>query len=257
MINKINILSIETSCDETGISIVEYNKNTSNYLILSDELNSQVDIHKEFGGVFPTIAKREHGNNLLHLLKMSLKNLKINEENKINVDNTHIHYLDREKELKEFVQKELDSDQSIFTNIPNIDYIAVTTGPGLEPALWVGLSFAKFLSCIWQKPLIPINHMEGHMTSILLENNDKISFPTLSLLISGGHTELVDIENWGKYKVIGKTRDDAVGEAYDKVARILGLDYPGGPEISKRSAVIRKTYTVSEIEKRKEKLNIW
>ena len=125
----------------------------------------------------------------------------------------------------------------------------------MEPALWVGLSFAKFLSKLWQKPLIPINHMEGHISSILLENN-MIEFPSIGLLISGGHTEVVDIENWGKYKIIGKTRDDAVGEAYDKVARILGLDYPGGPLIANKAKKVRETYSEYFIQIEKDKMQI-
>ena len=236
--DKIKILSIETSCDETGIAVLEYDKNLDTYKILADTLNSQIDIHKEFGGVFPTVAKREHGNNLTALLFSCLENIK-NTESFIDIKNINTKFLNREKELKEIIENELEKENSIIHNIPDIDYIAVTRGPGLEPALWVGLSFAKFLSTLWQKPLLPINHMEGHILSVLLENK-QVAFPSLALLISGGHTELVDIENWGKYNIIGKTRDDAIGEAYDKVARILGLSYPGGPEIANRAKQIRK-----------------
>ncbi len=263
MINKtITILSIETSCDETGISILEYDKNTNKYHVLADELNSQIDIHKEFGGVFPTVAKREHGNNLLGILYSCIK--KYSEIKKIDEVNNYLNIIDnnidtnilnREEDLLKQVEYELEKKDSFLKQIPNIDYIAVTKGPGLEPALWVGVSFAKFLSKIWQKPLIPINHMEGHISSILLENN-MIGFPSMGLLISGGHTEVVDMEDWGKYKIIGKTRDDAVGEAYDKVARILGLDYPGGPLIANKAKKIRDLYSEYFIQIEKDKMQI-
>jgi N6-L-threonylcarbamoyladenine synthase len=129
--------------------------------------------------------------------------------------------------------------EGLFSNFehakkPDVDVIAVTSGPGLAPALWVGISFAKALEELWGIPAIPVNHMEGHITSILIENSDKrpVEFPAMSLLISGGHTEIVYIKDWGQYEVIGKTLDDAVGEAFDKTARMLGLPYPGGPEVS-------------------------
>lgn len=115
---------------------------------------------------------------------------------------------------------------------PTIDIITVTQGPGLEPALWVGINFAKTLGTIWNIPVVPTNHMEGHIVSVLIESGKDVNFPALALLISGGHTELVLIKSWHEYSVIGRTRDDAVGEAFDKVARILGLEYPGGPKIS-------------------------
>ncbi len=247
--NRLRILCIETSCDETGVAILEYYKDDNKYIVLSDNLNSQIDIHKEYGGVFPTVAKREHGNNLLGLLNACLDAIKTEDEVNVNEQNIDYDLLSRENELLEQIKR------FPIKKIPDIDYIAITRGPGLEPALWVGLSFAKFLSKLWQKPLVPINHMEGHISSFLLENNN-IEFPALSLLISGGHTELVDIENWGKYKIIGKTRDDAVGEAYDKAARILGLSYPGGPEISKRAESLRKNLTTKQIEIEKDKYNI-
>ena len=118
---------------------------------------------------------------------------------------------------------------------PPIDMIAVTNGPGLEPALWVGVNFAKAIAIAWNLPAYPINHLEGHVLSPLIEAHQlqKIAFPALSLIISGGHTELVLIKDWLTYEVIGQTKDDAVGEAFDKVARMLDLPYPGGPEISK------------------------
>jgi len=140
--------------------------------------------------------------------------------------------------------------------VPKIDLIAVTNGPGLEPALWVGINFAKALSFAWNIPVIPVNHMEGHILSVLIpefkkgENIklSKINFPAMALLISGGHTELVLIKDWLKYKKIGETRDDATGEAFDKVARMLGLPYPGGPEISKLASIARTENKASLLE---------
>ena len=122
---------------------------------------------------------------------------------------------------------------------PEIDVITVTSGPGLEPALWVGINFARALSVLWNIPVLAVNHMEGHIASVLLESK-VTNFPALGLLISGGHTELVLINNWGEYKRIGETQDDAIGEAYDKVARMLDLPYPGGPEISKLAKQARE-----------------
>jgi N6-L-threonylcarbamoyladenine synthase len=255
MNNTMRILSIETSCDETGISIVEYDKNTNKYEILADSLNSQIDIHKEFGGVFPMMAKREHGNNLTELLTSCLHKVSSSDTSSINKENINFDFLSREKELEEKVKVELDNKDSLLYKIPDIDYVAVTRGPGLEPALWVGLSFAKFLCTLWQKPMLGINHMEGHISSVLMESN-VVNFPTLALLISGGHTELVDIENWGKYNIIGKTRDDAIGEAYDKVARILGLSYPGGPLIAGRAKKLREMVSDKEIQKKKDSFSI-
>jgi len=210
------ILAIETSCDETAIAIVEVKKidKKDTFTILADNLNSQVKLHAEYGGVFPTIAKREHQKNLPLLLEKSLKQAKIKME--------------------------------------EIDRIAVTVGPGLEPALWTGIVFAEELSEKYKKKVIPVNHMEGHIFSIFPKNKktfqidtrEKI-FPIISLLVSGGHTEIILMKNWparhrlrsgvaggGDYKILGQTRDDAAGEAFDKVARMLGLPYPGGPAIS-------------------------
>ena len=127
----------------------------------------------------------------------------------------------------------------------DIDLIAVTQGPGLEPALWTGIVFAKELAQKWNTPLIPANHMEGHIISVLLHKENKTEFPAIALLISGGHTQLVKVNSWGSYEVIGDTKDDAVGEAFDKVARILGLPYPGGPEISKQADLSRARQALS------------
>lgn len=231
------ILSIETSCDETAVAVIECSGEFENpsFKILGNSLLSQIEIHKEYGGVFPSLAKREHAKNLVPLLENTLKQsglyLEAELPNKIN-----------DEKIKE-IEKILEREPGLFeklkellskTEIPEIDAVAVTYGPGLEPALWVGLNFAKALSSVWNKPLIPVNHMEGHICSTLsLGKNTKIKFPTIALLISGGHTELVLIKNWLDYEIIGQTKDDAVGEAFDKVARMLELPYPGGPEISK------------------------
>ncbi|MEK7567409.1 MAG: tRNA (adenosine(37)-N6)-threonylcarbamoyltransferase complex transferase subunit TsaD [Patescibacteria group bacterium] len=240
------ILAIETSCDETAISYIEAKNN--NIKVLGNALLSQVKIHEKYGGVFPMIAKREHCKTLIPLLEKVLKEAK---EIKINPPK-----LFEEKSFRR-VKKILEKEPELLARIipflkkyskPKIDYIAVTYGPGLEPALWVGINFAKVLSLVWNIPLIPVNHMEGHIFSAFLEKKGKdnlnfkisnLKFPILALLISGGHTELVLVSAKGgpaspwKYEIIGETRDDAVGEAFDKVGRMLNLKYPGGPEISR------------------------
>ncbi|HZT35099.1 MAG TPA: tRNA (adenosine(37)-N6)-threonylcarbamoyltransferase complex transferase subunit TsaD [Nitrososphaera sp.] len=146
--------------------------------------------------------------------------------------------LQREPELLEQLSAFLQQYDA-----PDIDCIAVTHGPGLEPALWVGVNFAKALSAAWSVPIVAVNHMEGHIAlSMMKEDNlASVEFPLLALLISGGHTELVVSESWMKYKLIGQTRDDAAGEAFDKVARLLDLPYPGGPEISKLAEKCRSS----------------
>ncbi|MCX6754739.1 MAG: tRNA (adenosine(37)-N6)-threonylcarbamoyltransferase complex transferase subunit TsaD [Candidatus Nomurabacteria bacterium] len=242
------ILAIETSCDETAISIIEAQKVGSNtkFKILGNEISSQIAIHREYGGVFPMMAKREHGKNIISILEKVLKEAKLYKKNKTTIysdkDSKKIDkFLDRETELKELWPQIIP-----FIKKPNIDAIAVTTGPGLVPALWVGISFAKALSVYWDIPIVKVNHMEGHVFSIFPKkgktfsvDSEKILFPMLTLLVSGGHTELILVKDWMKYKKIGQTRDDAAGEAFDKVARMLGLPYPGGPEISNMAAIER------------------
>ncbi len=261
------ILAIETSCDETAISILDCEKDTVN--VLAHEINSQIEIHKEFGGVYPNLARREHGINCVPVLDTALNNAKLPSED-----------FELANETKNELQKMMEREPTLFSLLisfleknqkPKIDAVAVTEGPGLEPALWVGITFAKALSLAWNLPIISVNHMKGHIVSALLtpfchsregedpceinagvdsrlHGNDKkteddrelkilsIEFPAISLLVSGGHTELVKIDSIGNYEVVGRTRDDAVGEAFDKVARILGLPYPGGPEISALAA---------------------
>jgi N6-L-threonylcarbamoyladenine synthase len=231
------ILSIETSCDETAVSILEASGGVSkpSFSVLANNLISQIDIHKDFGGVYPNLAKREHAKNLPIIFEKSLKDAQMLEAGEEKIDKEKIfEILSREPEMAESFWKIISSIKK-----PEIDYIAVTTGPGLEPALWIGITFAKALAAAWNLPIIPVNHMEGHILSPILsikENKTidvaEFNFPMLALLISGGHTELILIKNWMEYEKIGQTLDDAVGEAFDKVARILGLPYPGGPKIS-------------------------
>ena len=241
--HNMRILAIETSCDETAISIIDARGGfgAPKIKVLGNQLFSQASIHAQYGGVFPNVAKREHGKSLISLLKLALKEAKILEKKKKPIlsekdEDFYTKTLSREYELLEQFLVFIKTAQK-----PKIDAIAVTEGPGLEPALWVGINFAKALSYAWNLPLIPINHMEGHIVAALLENSQKkdkisipkINFPVLALLISGGHTELVLMKNWLTYKILGSTRDDAVGEAFDKVARMLKLPYPGGPHISR------------------------
>jgi len=197
------ILAIETSCDDTCISILKI-KNQK-LKILSNVVSSQVEIHKKYGGVFPTLAKRKHEKNLPLVLKKALKGAKL-----------------------------------LFEKI---DLIAVTVGPGLEPCLWVGINFAKDLAEKWNLPIIPVNHIEAHILANFIGENHKLQianykklFPAICLVVSGGHTQLILMKDFGKYKIIGETRDDAAGECFDKCARILGLGYPGGPAIAVEAA---------------------
>jgi N6-L-threonylcarbamoyladenine synthase len=229
------ILGIETSCDETALSLIDATGDISSpkFKVLNTALYSQIEKHREFGGVFPALAKREHAKNLVPLLSDMIKDKEGEEINEPNWKEVE-EILEREPELFEQFKKFISENKK-----PDVDYITVTYGPGLEPALWVGINFAKALSLAWNIPVIPTNHMEGHIASVLTESEVK-DFPVIALLISGGHTELVKITNWGEYEYLGGTRDDAVGEAYDKVARMLDLPYPGGPEISKLAKEARE-----------------
>lgn len=256
------VLAIETSCDETGVAFVQYTDEDT-YKTLASALNSQIDIHIPYGGVFPMLAKREHGYNLVALLAQVIGQTKRDTSiayEKISLTSKQteeaLSYLVREEELLEICKKELNENpESIILQKPVVDALVVTAGPGLEPALWVGISFVKFLSILWEIPVLPVNHMEGHIASVLLTNKP-VDFPALSLLISGGHTEIVAIKNWGSYSIVGKTRDDAVGEAYDKAARILGLPYPGGPAIGKHAQHVRDSETSADILKKLVEYNI-
>lgn len=245
-----NILSIETSCDETGICILKTEGDFPNaeYEILGNALFSQIDIHTEYGGVFPAVAKREHAKTLVPMLEKALGGATLTLPENISYNLTPekieqiIEILYREPGLAETFLSYLEKNKNGETyGRPAIDVIAVTSGPGLEPALWVGINFAKALTIAWDIPLMPINHMEGHIFVSLFDGKKlaPIEFPGLALLISGGHTELVLMKRWNEYELVGQTRDDAVGEAFDKVARMLRLPYPGGPQISKLAEAAR------------------
>ena len=236
------ILSIETSCDETAVSIVEALGDfpEAKYELLGNSLWSQIDIHREYGGVFPALAKREHAATIVPMLEKAL------DEAGFEKDYSPSLFPEQEAELRKILEREPTLADQLITfhnekGVPPIDIIAVTAGPGLEPALWVGVNFAKALAYLWNIKMIPVNHMEGHVLASIfdIEEDDKLTpipFPAIALLISGGHTELLLMKDWASYEKVGQTRDDAVGEAFDKVARLIGLPYPGGPEISKLAA---------------------
>ena len=261
------ILAIETSCDETSVAIIEGKGKSENrsFEILSNVVLSQIKLHAHWGGVVPMMAKREHSKNLIVILEKSLRKSsfliskseflisKQIQNSKLRIINK---ILEREPELMERFLKFIP-----IIKPPKIDAIAVTIGPGLEPALWVGINFARALAFVWNKPIVAVNHMEGHMAAVLLQNGGhsnfqfpiskqitksnfknkkQINFPAIALLVSGGHTELVLIKKWGDYKIIGETRDDAAGECFDKTARMLELPYAGGPQISKQAEIFKK-----------------
>jgi N6-L-threonylcarbamoyladenine synthase len=247
------ILAIETSCDDTAISIIKTTASAlkkkqpifNDFEILSNFISSQAKIHSQYGGVFPAVAKREHQKNLTPLLIKSLKNSGLLKKNKKTIN--------AKKLLK--VQKILERNQDIFNNlkeffkeydIPEINKIAVTIGPGLEPCLYTGVNFARALSLYWDVPLSSVNHLEGHIFSNWLSPIEKINFPATALVVSGGNTQIINVENIGKYKLVGETRDDAAGECFDKAARMLGLEYPGGPSIAKKAKNFKeKKYNIS------------
>ena len=184
------ILGIETSCDETAASIVTENEHGIP-IVLSNVISSQVDVHKEFGGVVPELAARSHIEKIDWIVQ---------------------------KAIRESGKK-----------IEEINAIASTAGPGLIVCLSVGLSFGKSLASILNKPFIAINHLEGHALSPKL--NSRLNYPYLLLLISGGHSQYLHVQNIGTYKRLGTTIDDALGEAFDKTAKLLGIEFPGGPQI--------------------------
>ena len=190
MSKKPLILGIESSCDETAASIVTENGN-GNPIVLSSIVSSQIEVHKEFGGVVPELAAR-----------------------------SHIEKIDS------IVKKVID-DSGV--EIKEIDAVASTAGPGLVVCLSVGLSFGKSFANSLNKPFIAVNHLEGHALSPRL--NSKLNYPYLLLLISGGHSQFLSVQNLGKYKRLGTTIDDALGEAFDKTAKLLGIEFPGGPQI--------------------------
>ncbi len=234
------ILAIETSCDETAVALLEATekKGATHLHVLGNTLLSQMNLHREYGGVYPSLAKREHAKNLVPVLVGTLEEAQMH----------HAQSSELSPVQKEELQKILAREPELYDALISfaqesapvaVDAIAVTHGPGLEPALWVGVNFARALSYLWNIPLVPVNHMEGHTLSSLAKEVDgtlviaPAELPLLALLISGGHTELVAMNSWLSYELVGQTRDDAVGEAFDKVARMMDLPYPGGPEISK------------------------
>ncbi len=204
------ILAIETSCDETAAAVLEVNRGRFN--LLSNIVSSQIKIHSKYGGIIPEVAARKQLEVIIPVIEKSV---------------------------------EILPGTSIKSKLKNIDYLAVTQGPGLITSLTVGVETAKTLSVVLNKPLIPVNHLAGHiyanyLTGYLSVNGqrlaNRIKFPVLCLVISGGHTLLVLMKDYLEYQVVGETQDDAVGEAFDKVAKILNLGYPGGPIISKMAS---------------------
>ena len=240
MDKKLTILGIETSCDETALALVEASgpfrqdkneakKNPPTFNVLKNVIASQIKIHKKYGGVVPGLAKREHQKNLIptlqKVLKLSSSKFQVSSFKLQAIDNILHRYPEL---LKNFKIKIATRDK------PLIDLIAVTHGPGLEPALWVGVNFARALSVLWDIPIIGIDHMEGHVAVNLLNTDySPIKFPAIALAVSGGHTQLILVKNWMEYELLGETLDDAAGEAFDKVARMLKLPFPGGPHIEK------------------------
>lgn len=228
MAKSMSILAIETSCDETAIALVHASGGLKSprFKVLKNLVASQIKIHRPFGGVVPNLAKREHLKNLPKILNSIFRH-PISPNYRANIRRS---------------------------DVPKIDAVAVTVGPGLEPCLWTGINFAKDLAkklsapggpaSGWKKttPLIGVNHLEGHLYSNWLSANrhayrqagkSQIVFPAVALIVSGGHTILLLMNSLTKWEKLGETRDDAAGEAFDKVARLLGLPYPGGPEIER------------------------
>lgn len=191
------ILGIESSCDETSVSIV---KNGTEEI--ATVISSQIDIHKDYGGVVPEIASRQHVKNVTFVLE----------------------------ECMEKANMSMD----------DIDAIAITYGPGLIGSLLIGLETAKTLAFVYNKPLIPVHHIAGHIYANSLVK--PMEFPLLAVVVSGGHTELIEMKDHYKFSKLGGTLDDAIGECYDKVARVIGLEYPGGPKIDKLAREGKPTY---------------
>lgn len=230
------ILGLDTSCDDTSIALIDA-KGTGHFLdarILANEISSQTKLHKKWGGVFPSLAKREHQKNLVPVMMEVLKKSKMLSKKTIKISKN------QEEEITRFFGHDPVLGKKTITFLkkygkPEIDAIAVTQGPGLEPCLWTGINFANALSLFWQIPLLAVNHIEAHICASWLEKNnrERIQFPALALIASGGHTQIIHIDNIGKYQIVGETRDDAAGECFDKVARILNLGYPGGAAMEK------------------------
>ncbi|MCW1888733.1 MAG: tRNA (adenosine(37)-N6)-threonylcarbamoyltransferase complex transferase subunit TsaD [Candidatus Moranbacteria bacterium] len=202
------VLSIETSCDETACAVLE--STPDGIKVLANIVSSQADLHASYGGVVPQLAAREHINNIVPVVAETLAEAKLSKD--------------------------------------AIDFIAVTEGPGLMPALLIGVNAAKTLSLVWDKPLMGVQHLEGHIYANLLREDTSLVFPLIALIVSGGHTELVLMEDHFQYTILGETQDDASGEAFDKVAKLLGLPYPGGPQVAKRADAFRQSHEKEAIQ---------
>jgi len=223
------ILGIETSCDETAVAVVEHNPKKGDFFIHSNIISSQVKIHSKYGGIVPEIAARNHVVNIIPVVDEALSHRAISCK--------AINH--KYSTLNDEVDRKKPTAYDLKLKACAIDAIAVTNGPGLITSLLVGVETAKVLAYVWNKPLIAVNHLEGHICSAMSQKNKKtkkqkntFDFPALALIVSGGHTQLILMTDYGKYKIIGETRDDAAGEAFDKVGKLLGLGYPGGPAIS-------------------------
>lgn len=186
------ILGIESSCDETAAAVVKNGRE-----VLSNVINTQIDLHKKYGGVVPEIASRKHIENIDAVIDAALK----------------------------------EADMSLA----DIDAVAVTYGPGLVGALLVGVSSAKAIAYAAEKPLVPVHHIRGHISANFIAHAD-LKPPFVCLVASGGHSHIVNVKDYTEFEILGRTRDDAAGEAFDKIARVLGLGYPGGPLIDKLAA---------------------
>ena len=186
----LTVLGIESSCDETAVSVIQ--GDAMQCRILSSEISSQIELHREYGGVVPELASRNHGLNIKPVLEAALTTAKL--------------------------------------NISDIDVFCATAGPGLASSLLIGHTTAKALALAAKKPFVSVNHMEGHLHSPFMEESNGIQ-ENIALVVSGGHTMILHAKQFGSYELLGKTKDDAAGEAFDKVAKMLGLPYPGGPEI--------------------------
>src|SRR6059058_6037821 len=193
------VLALETSCDETAVAILRGGNGHSGSELLASEVASQIAAHAKFGGIVPEIASRNHLVHAPRLLERATRDAKI--------------------------------------DMPAVDAFAATSGPGLASSLMIGASIAKGLAIGFGRPYLAINHLEGHLLSTFFDNadGDEQVRPNVSLIVSGGHTMLVRVRGLSDYQVVGRTLDDAAGEAFDKVAKMLGLGYPGGPEIEKRA----------------------
>lgn len=195
------VLGVESSCDETAVAIVKNKKE-----VLSNVVATQIDVHKEFGGVVPEVASRIHVENISMVIDQALKKANCKME--------------------------------------DIDAVAVTQGPGLVGCLHIGLQAAKTLAWAFHKPLVAVHHIAGHIFANELVTD--LQYPLLALVVSGGHTELVYLKDENSFKVLGETQDDAIGEAYDKVARVMGLPYPGGPQIDRLAKQGHPVYALAK-----------